>query len=80
MYQKRLAEAQRNQAIRVRKMNEDIKKLDLERTGDRLQLLKAEAEAQKAQIDDNVREYTKAVGDKELAEKRSSGRAPKISI
>ncbi len=36
LYQKRLAEAQRNQTIRVRKMNEDIKKLDLERTGDRL--------------------------------------------
>lgn len=71
LYQKRLAEAQRNQTIRVRKMNEDIKKLDLERTGDRLQLLKAEAEAQKAQIDDNVREYTKAVGDKELAEKKA---------
>lgn len=71
LYQKRLAEAERNQAIRVRKMNEDIKKLDLERTGDRLQLLKAEAEAQKAQIDDNVREYTKAVGDKELAEKKA---------
>lgn len=79
LYQKRLAEAQRNQAIRVRKMNEDIKKLDLERTGDRLQLLKAEAEAQKAQIDDNVREYTKAVGDKELAEKKAQAERLKVA-
>ena len=79
VYQKRLAEAQRNQAIRVRKMNEDIKKLDLERTGDRLQLLKAEAEAQKAQIDDNVREYTKAVGDKELAEKKAQAERLKLA-
>lgn len=78
LYQKRLAEAERNQAIRVRKMNEDIKKLDLERTGDRLQLLKAEAEAQKAQIDDNVREYTKAVGDKELAEKKAQAERLKL--
>ena len=79
VYQKRLAEAQRNQTIRVRKMNEDIKKLDLERTGDRLQLLKAEAEAQKAQIDDNVREYTKAVGDKELAEKKAQAERLKLA-
>lgn len=79
LYQKRLAEAQRNQAIRVRKMNEDIKKLDLERTGDRLQLLKAEAEAQKAQIDDNVREYTKSVGDKELAEKKAQAERLKLA-
>lgn len=79
LYQKRLAEAQRNQAIRVRKMNEDIKKLDLERTGDRLQLLKAEAEAQKAQIGDNVREYTKAVGDKELAEKKAQAERLKLA-
>ena len=79
LYQKRLAEAQRNQAIRVRKMNEDIKKLDLERTGDRLQLLKAEAEAQKAQIDDNIREYTKAVGDKELAEKKAQAERLKLA-
>lgn len=79
LYQKRLAEAQRNQIIRVRKMNEDIKKLDLERTGDRLQLLKAEAEAQKAQIDDNVREYTKAVGDKELAEKKAQAERLKLA-
>lgn len=79
LYQKRLAEAQRNQAIRVRKMNEDIKKLDLERTGDRLQLLKAEAESQKAQIDDNVREYTKAVGDKELAEKKAQAERLKLA-
>lgn len=79
VYQKRLAEAERNQAIRVRKMNEDIKKLDLERTGDRLQLLKAEAEAQKAQIDDNVREYTKAVGDKELAEKKAQAERLKLA-
>lgn len=79
LYQKRLAEAQRNQTIRVRKMNEDIKKLDLERTGDRLQLLKAEAEAQKAQIDDNVREYTKAVGDKELAEKKAQAECLKLA-
>lgn len=79
LYQKRLAEAERNQAIRVRKMNEDIKKLDLERTGDRLQLLKAEAEAQKAQIDDNVREYTKAVGDKELAEKKAQAERLKLA-
>lgn len=79
LYQKRLAEAQRNQAIRVRKMNEDIKKLDLERTGDRLQLLKAETEAQKAQIDDNVREYTKAVGDKELAEKKAQAERLKLA-
>lgn len=79
VYQKRLAEAQRNQTIRVRKMNEDIKKLDLERTGDRLQLLKVEAEAQKAQIDDNVREYTKAVGDKELAEKKAQAERLKLA-
>ena len=79
LYQKRLAEAQRNQTIRVRKMNEDIKRLDLERTGDRLQLLKAEAEAQKAQIDDNVREYTKAVGDKELAEKKAQAERLKVA-
>lgn len=79
LYQKRLAEAERNQAIRVRKMNEDIKKLDLERTGDRLQLLKAEDEAQKAQIDDNVREYTKAVGDKELAEKKAQAERLKLA-
>nr|DAW75617.1 MAG TPA: tail tape measure [Caudoviricetes sp.] len=79
LYQKRLAEAQRNQTIRVRKMNEDIKKLDLERTGDRLQLLKAEAEAQKAQIDDNVREYTKAVGDKGLAEKKAQAERLKLA-
>lgn len=79
VYQKRLAEAQRNQTIRVRKMNEDIKKLDLERTGDRLQLLKAEAEAQKAQIDDNVREYTKAVGDKGLAEKKAQAERLKLA-
>lgn len=79
LYQKRLAEAQRNQTIRVRKMNEDIKKLDLERTGDRLQLLKSEAEAQKAQIDDNVREYTKAVGDKELAEKKAQAERLKLA-
>ena len=77
--QKRLAEAERNQTIRVRKMNEDIKKLDLERTGDRLQLLKAEAEAQKAQIDDNVREYTKSVGDKELAEKKAQAERLKLA-
>lgn len=79
LYQKRLAEAERNQAIRVRKMNEDIKKLDLERTGDRLQLIKAESEAQKAQIDDNVREYTKAVGDKELAEKKAQAERLKLA-
>ena len=79
LYQKRLAEAQRNQTIRVRKMNEDIKKLDFERTGDRLQLIKAEAEAQKAQIDDNVREYTKAVGDKELAEKKAQAERLKLA-
>lgn len=79
VYQKRLAEAQQNQTIRVRKMNEDIKKLDLERSGDRLQLLKAEAEAQKAQIDDNVREYTKAVGDKELAEKKAQAERLKLA-
>lgn len=79
LYQKRLAEAQRNQTIRVRKMNEDIKKLDLERTGDRLQLLKVEAEAQKAQIDDNVREYAKSVGDKELAEKKAQAERLKLA-
>lgn len=79
LYQKRLAEAEQNQTIRVRKMNEDIKKLDLERTGDRLQLLKAEAEAQKAQIDDNVREYTKSVGDKELAEKKAQAERLKLA-
>nr|DAJ66604.1 MAG TPA: tail tape measure [Caudoviricetes sp.] len=79
LYQKRLAEAERNQTIRVRKMNEDIKKLDLERTGDRLQLLKAEAEAQKAQIDDNVREYAKSVGDKELAEKKAQAERLKLA-
>lgn len=79
VYQKKLEEADRNQKIRVRKMNEEISKLDLERTGDRLQLLKAEAEAQKAQIDDNVREYTKAVGDKTLAEKRANAEKLKIT-
>ena len=79
VYQKKLEEADRNQKIRVRKMNEEIAKLDLERTGDRLQLLKSEAEAQKAQIDDNVREYTKAVGDKTLAEKRANAEKLKIT-
>ena len=79
VYQKKLEEADRNQKIRVRKMNEEISKLDLERTGDRLQLLKTEADAQKAQIDDNVREYTKAVGDKELAEKRANAEKLKIT-
>lgn len=79
VYQKKLAEADRNQKIRVRKMNEEISKLDLERTGDRLQLLKTEAEAQKAQTDDNVREYTKAVGDKTLAEKRANAEKLKIT-
>lgn len=79
VYQKKLEEADRNQKIRVRKMNEEISKLDLERTGDRLQLLKTEAEAQKAQIDDNVREYTKAVGDKTLAEKRANAENLKIT-
>ena len=79
VYQKKLAEADRNQKIRVRKMNEEISKLDLERTGDRLQLLKTEAEAQKAQIDDNIREYTKAVGDKTLAEKKANAEKLKIT-
>jgi hypothetical protein len=79
VYQKKLEEADRNQKIRVRKMNEEISKLDLERTGDRLQLLKTEDEAQKAQIDDNVREYTKAVGDKTLAEKRANAEKLKIT-
>ena len=79
VYRKKLEEADRNQKIRVRKMNEEISKLDLERTGDRLQLLKTEAEAQKAQIDDNVREYTKAVGDKTLAEKRANAEKLKIT-
>lgn len=79
VYQKKLEEAERNQKIRVRKMNEDIAKLDLERTGDRLQLLKTEAEAQKAQIDDNIREYTKAVGDKTLAEKKANAEKLKIT-
>lgn len=79
VYQKKLEEADRNQKIRVRKMNEEISKLDLERTGDRLQLLKTEAEAQKAQIDDNVREFTKAVGDKTLAEKRANAEKLKIT-
>lgn len=78
VYQKKLAEAERNQTIRVRKMNEDITKLDLERTGDRLQLIKAESDAQKAQIDDNVREYTKAVGDKKLAEKKAESERLKL--
>lgn len=79
VYQKRLAEADRNQKIRVRKMNEDIVKLDLERTGDRLQLIKAESEAQQAQIDDNIREYTKAVGDKTLAEKKANAEKLKLT-
>jgi hypothetical protein len=79
VYQKKLEEADRNQKIRVRKMNEEISKLDLERTGDRLQLLKTEADAQKAQIDDNVREYTKAVGDKTLAEKKANAEKLKIT-
>lgn len=79
VYQKKLEEADRNQKIRVRKMNEEISKLDLERTGDRLQLLKTEAEAQKAQIDDNIREYTKAVGDKTLAEKKANAEKLKIT-
>ena len=78
VYQKKLAEAERNQTIRVRKMNEDITKLDLERTGDRLQLIKTESDAQKAQIEDNVREYTKAVGDKKLAEKKAESERLKI--
>lgn len=79
VYQKRLAEAERNQKIRVRKMNEDIVKLDLERTGDRLQLIKAESDAQQAQIDDNLREYTKAVGDKTLAEKKANAEKLKLT-
>lgn len=79
VYQKRLAEADRNQKIRVRKMNEDIVKLDLERTGDRLQLIKAESEAQQDQIDDNIREYTKAVGDKTLAEKKANAEKLKLT-
>ena len=79
VYQKKLAEAERNQKIRVRKMNEDIVKLDLERTGDRLQLIKAESEAQQAQIDDNIREYTKAVGDKTLAEKKANAEKLKLT-
>lgn len=79
VYQKKLAEADRNQKIRVRKMNEDIAKLDLERTGDRLQLIKAESEAQQAQIDDNIREYTKAVGDKTLAEKKANAEKLKLT-
>lgn len=79
VYQKKLAEADRNQKIRVRKMNEEISKLDLERTGDRLQLIKAESEAQKAQIDDNIREYTKAVGDKTLAEKKANAEKLKLT-
>lgn len=78
VYQKKLAEAERNQTIRVRKMNEDITKLDLERTGDRLQLIKSESDAQKAQIEDNVREYTKAVGDKKLAEKKAESERLKL--
>lgn len=78
LYQKKLAEAERNQTIRVRKMNEDITKLDLERTGDRLQLIKTESDAQKAQIEDNVREYTKAVGDKKLAEKKAESERLKL--
>lgn len=79
VYQKRLAEAERNQKIRVRKMNEDIEKLDLERTGDRLQLIKEESEAQKAQIEDNIKDYTKAVGDKELAEKKANAEKLKLA-
>lgn len=79
VYQKKLEEAERNQKIRVRKMNEDIVKLDLERTGDRLQLIKAESEAQQAQIDDNIREYTKAVGDKTLAEKKANAEKLKLT-
>ena len=79
VYQKKLAEAERNQKIRVRKVNEDIVKLDLERTGDRLQLIKAESEAQQAQIDDNIREYTKAVGDKTLAEKKANAEKLKLT-
>lgn len=79
VYQKKLAEAERNQTIRVRKMNEDITKLDLERTGDRLQLIKTESDAQKAQIEDNVREYTKAVGDKKLAEKKANAEKLKLT-
>ena len=78
VYQKKLAEAERNQTIRVRKMNEDITKLDLERTGDRLQLIKTESDAQKAQIEDNIREYTKAVGDKKLAEKKAESERLKL--
>lgn len=79
VYQKRLIEAERNQKIRVRKMNEDIAKLDLERTGDRLQLIKEESEAQKAQIEDNIKDYTKAVGDKELAEKKANAEKLKLA-
>lgn len=79
VYQKRLVEAERNQKIRVRKMNEDIAKLDLERTGDRLQLIKEESEAQKAQIEDNIKDYTKAVGDKALAEKKANAEKLKLA-
>lgn len=78
VYQKKLAEAERNQAIRVRKMNEDIAKLDFERTGDRLQLIKAEAEAQQAAVNDNLRQFNKEVGDKTLAEKRAQAERLKI--
>lgn len=78
VYQKKLAEAERNQAIRVRKMNEDIAKLDFERTGDRLQLIKAEAEAQQAAVNDNLRQFNKDVGDKTLAEKRAQAERLKI--
>ena len=79
VYQKRLVEAERTQKIRVRKMNEDIAKLDLERTGDRLQLIKEESEAQKAQIEDNIKDYTKAVGDKALAEKKANAEKLKLA-
>lgn len=78
VYQKKLVEAERNQAIRVRKMNEDIAKLDFERTGDRLQLIKAEAEAQQAAVNDNLRQFNKDVGDKTLAEKRAQAERLKI--
>ena len=78
LYQARLEEAERAQAIRTRKMNESIIQLDNERLGNRLEVLKAEQEAQIAAIHDNVRQYTKDVDNKELAEKRANAEILKL--
>lgn len=79
VYQKKLEEAARNQSIRVRKMNEEIRNFDNERLGNRLETINDEAAAQKAQVEDNVRQFKKEVGDKVLAQKRANAEIAKIN-